>query len=99
MPFGLQDYYLQLPMSKFIWVCELSLAGLYPDRKIVGEIIFDATASHKDRFAFLAIHYPYFILFNDRNALGNTSERFQYEQLAAKKIESYAMYVNNLKEI
>ncbi|HIJ95546.1 MAG TPA: hypothetical protein HPP94_07395 [Desulfuromonadales bacterium] len=99
LPFGLQDYYLQLPMPKFIWICELSMGGFYPNKQIVGEIIFDATASHRDRFSFLAIHYPDFILFNDRDALGDAPNRFKYEHLAANTIQSYAMYINNLREI
>jgi len=99
LPMALHNYYLQLPMPKFIWVCELSMGGMYPHKQIMGEIIFDATASHKDRFAFLAIHYPGFILFNDRNALGNTKSRFKYETLPELKIQPYAMYINNLKEI
>lgn len=86
-------------MRKFIWLLELSLAGLYPQKQIVGEIIFDATANHEDRFSFLAIHYPDFILFNDRNKLGNQPGRFINFKLPASQVMPYAMYENNLKEI
>jgi hypothetical protein len=65
----------------------------------VGEIIFDATGNHEDRFSFLAIHYPDFILFNDRNILGNRPDRFVHFRLPTDKVLPYAMYVNNLKEI
>ena len=40
-------------MPKFIWVCEISTIELYKENKIIGEIIFDATANALDRFAFL----------------------------------------------
>lgn len=99
LPFDLQRNYIEMQMPKFVWVCELSLAGLYPQKQVVGEIIFDATANHEDRFSFLAIHYPDFILFNDRNKLGNRPDRFIHYRLPAAKIMSYAMYENNLKEI
>lgn len=99
LPFDLQKNYCEMPMPKFIWVCELSLEGFYPKKQIVGEILFDATANHRDRFAFLAIHYPDFILFNDRNKLGNAADRFKPFRLPVEKIIPYAMYENNLKEI
>src|SRR5208337_3542054 len=58
LPFGIQESYIQIPMPKFIWVCELSTALDYPKRQVVGEIIFDATANQRDRFSFIAFHYP-----------------------------------------
>ncbi len=99
MPFDLQKNYIEMQMPKFIWVCELTLAGLYPQKRIVGEIIFDATANHEDRFSFLAIHYPDFIIFQDRNKLGNRPDRFDHFKLPATQVLPYAMYENNLKEI
>lgn len=99
LPFDLQRNYIEMLMPKFIWVCELSLDGLYPRKQIIGEIIFDATANHEDRFSFLAIHYPDFILFNDRNKLGNQPGRFINFKLPASQVMPYAMYENNLKEI
>lgn len=99
LPYNLQRNYIEMSMPKFIWVCELSLAGLYPQKKIIGEIIFDATANHEDRFSFLAIHYPDFILFNDRNKLGNQPDRFVHFKLPTTQVIPYAMYENNLKEI
>ena len=99
LPLDMQRNYLELPMPKFIWVCELSLPDLYPHQQIIGEIIFDATANHEDRFSFLAIHYPDFILFNDRNQLGNGPNRFNHCKLPVKAVTPYAMYMNNLKEI
>ncbi len=99
LPYQLHLAYVELAMPKFIWVCELSLPEYYPHKQIIGEIIFDATANHRDRFSFLAIHYPDFILFNDRNMLGDSKERFTHDVLSVKTVGPYAMYENNLKEI
>lgn len=99
LPENLHQAYVELPMPKFIWVCELSTAAHYSSKKVVGEILFDATANHKDRFSFLAIHYPDFILFNDRNQLGDSRTRFASKVLQTERLEPYAMYENNLKEI
>ncbi|MDO9079718.1 MAG: hypothetical protein Q7U44_02890 [Desulfuromonadales bacterium] len=96
---NLHQAYVELAMPKFIWVCELSTAEHYSLKKVVGEILFDATANHKDKFSFLAIHYPDFILFNDRNKLGDSRDRFAMAEIKTDQLESYAMYENNLKEI
>lgn len=99
LPFDLQKNYVELPMPKFIWVCELSLEELYSDKRIIGEIIFDATANQHDRFAFLAIHYPDFILFNDRDELSDTPKRFIHGRLQLNELLPYEMYENNLREV
>lgn len=99
LPFDLHKNYVELPMPKFIWVCELSVSEHYPQKQVIGEMIFDATANHWDRFSFLAIHYPDFILFNDRSKLGDSPNRFALYRLPAQQILSYAMYENNLREI
>lgn len=99
IPFELQKFYLQMPMSKFLWVCELSTIDIYKNKKIIGEILFDATSNHWDRFCFLAIHYPDAIILNDRNKFGDKPDRFEYYDLPSDKSSPYAMYENNLKEI
>lgn len=99
LPEQLHLAYVELNMPKFIWVCELSTTGHYSSKKIVGEILFDATANYKDRFSFLAIHYPDFILFHDRNKLGDSTDRFSPKHLNVEQLQTYAMYENNLKEI
>jgi hypothetical protein len=99
LPFNLSSAYCTLDMPKFIWVCELSVNEFYQKGEIVGEIIFDATANHHDRFAFLSIHYPDFILLNDRNYLTNDPKRFLSGNLKEESLQSYPLYKNNLKEI
>jgi len=99
LPFGILKVYLELSMPKFIWVCEISTPDLYQDGKIAGEIIFDATASQFDRLAFMAIHYPDFLLLNDRSYLTDDPKRFTVHAVDAEDIVSYPCYVNNLCEV
>ena len=86
-------------MPKFIWVCEISTIELYKENKIIGEIIFDATANALDRFAFLSIHYPDFLLINNRDYLEDTPDRFISYKFDSDKLIPYPLYVSNLKEV
>jgi hypothetical protein len=99
LPFGLADVYCEMAMPKFIWVCEISTPELYKNREISGEIIFDATANPHDRMAFFSIHYPDFLLLNDRNCLTDDPRRFSFGRIDTEKIISYNCYVNNLCEV
>ncbi|MCB2264023.1 MAG: hypothetical protein LGR52_13980 [Candidatus Thiosymbion ectosymbiont of Robbea hypermnestra] len=90
--------YSTLPMPKFIWVAELSTRALYPDGKVLGEIVIDATANLHDRFAFLSIHYPHVLILNDRDSLsGSLASRISSIYLSEHS--AYRLYANNLKEI
>jgi hypothetical protein len=84
-------------MPKFIWICELSTKTLYPQGKILGELIWDATANHYDRYPFLVIHYPDAIIVNDRDSMVDGPERFIINVSLPNK-EAYDIYRNNLKE-
>lgn len=99
VPCGISNVYCELALPKFIWVCEISTPALFRDGKIVGEIIFDATANPHDRMAFLAIHYPDFLLLNDRDFLTDDPQRFRFGALDTDSIIPYPCYVNNLCEV
>jgi len=64
----------------------------------VGELIIDATANQFDRFAFLVIHYPDFLLLNDRTYLTDDPKRFNVHSVNTNDIISYHCYINNLHE-
>ena len=98
VPFGITNVYCEMPMPKFIWVCEISTPELYKECKIAGEILFDSTANHYDRFAFPSIHYPDFLLLNDRNFLTDDPGRFRLGDLDVDQITPYYCYINNLCE-
>jgi hypothetical protein len=94
LPHGLSRLYTRLPMPKFIWVAELSTKALYPAGQVMGEVIWDATASDEDFFSWLIIHYPERLLVNDRvSALAGITER------AFARPEPYNLYRHNLHEI
>ena len=99
VPFGIGDVYCEMAMPKFIWVCEISTPDLFKDHKIAGEILFDATANPYDRMAFLSIHYPDFLLLNNRNFLTDDPRRFNFGKLDTDQIVPYLCYVNNLCEV
>jgi len=97
IPNELHQLYLQLPMPKFVWICELSTRDLYPAGKILGEILWDATASQNDPYAFLAIHYPKAIILNDRDAMAEDPSRFLLND-PLPDADAYDIYRHNLKE-
>jgi hypothetical protein len=99
VPFNIADVYCEMPMPKFVWVCEISTPDLFKNGKIVGEILFDATANPLDRMAFLSIHYPDFLLLNDRDCLTDDPKRFKLGHLDTDEIIPYPCYVNNLCEV
>jgi hypothetical protein len=99
VPFGIAEVYCEMAMPKFIWVCEISSPDLFKDHHIAGEIIFDATANPYDRRAFLSIHYPDFLLLNNRDFLTDDPKRFNIHSVATDRIVSYPCYVNNLREV
>jgi hypothetical protein len=88
--------YAYSPMPKFIWVAELSTRDLYPTGKIVGEVIWDATANQIDPFSFLYIHYPSLLIINDRHSLSRSRDRFTEAKMA---LGPYDLYRNNLQEV
>ncbi len=97
IPNQIHQLYLQLPMPKFIWICELSTRTLYPTFKILGEIIWDATANHYDPYAFLAIHYPEAIIINNRDSMADDPSRFLIND-PLPMTDPYDIYIHNLKE-
>lgn len=99
LPFGISDVYCEMPMPKFIWVCEISTPELFRDGLIAGEIIFDATSNPKDVFSFLSIHYPDFLLLNRRDNLTHGAGNIIVHAVDSSDINPYRCYVNNLCEV
>lgn len=99
LPFGISKVYAEMSMPKFIWICEISTPDLFKKEKVVGEILFDATANQYDRFSFLSIHYPDFLLLNNRNYLTENPKRFIVHDVDTHNINDYNCYINNLCEV
>ena len=96
---GIEKIYIELPMPKFIWVVELSTVDKYKQQKAIGEIIFDSTANKYDRFSFMYIHYPGFLLINDRNKVGNDMTRFDTSEIELANISDYGIFISNLRRV
>ena len=90
---GIEKLYLEMSMPKFIWVVELSTLDKYKNKKIIGEILFDSSANKRDMLPFLSIHYPGFLLINDRSQRGSKISTFSVDDT---KITDYDMYISNL---
>ncbi len=99
LPHGVSDVYCEMAMPKFIWVCEISTPDLFRNGEIAGEILFDATANPHDRMAFLSIHYPGFLLLNNRDFLTDDPKSFMVHAIDIDQISSYYCYLNNLCEV
>jgi hypothetical protein len=95
-PDELGRIYGYFPMPKFIWVAELSTRELYSNGKILGEVIWDATANQIDPFSFLYIHYPTLMIVNDRHSLSRTRDRFTELSVG---LGPYDLYRNNLQDV
>jgi len=79
-------------------MAELSTRALYPDGKVLGEIVIDATANFLDSFAFLSIHYPGILILNDRHSLSE-SPASRTSAVNISLHNAYGLYRNNLEEI
>lgn len=88
-----------IPLPKFIWVCEISTKELYKDNKIFGEIVLDATASKHDKFnQLILLRYPNKISFKIFDEpLDRLKSRLSINRNSLET--NYEMYTNNLKEI
>lgn len=54
--------YIETLFPRFVWVCEIYSKESYCEKKVIGEIVVDATASPYDNDKILIAHYPYFIM-------------------------------------
>ena len=57
-----REHYIATLFPRFVWVCEIYSKESYCERRAIGEIVVDATASPCDEDKILIAHYPYFIL-------------------------------------
>ena len=65
------NVYTTMPLSRFIWVCELYTIDSYPD-KVIGEIIIDATAApHEKLNSLLMVNYPGYYYFKNSITYGD----------------------------
>jgi len=89
-----KDYYLSKDFEcpRYVWITELSILNIFAyDRKMLGEIILDSTASsYFEGFPFLAIHLPGVIITN-KNRLDSA------ESVGVIKVEKEHQYNHNIR--
>lgn len=89
--------YRNLPMPHFIWVCELAEFDEYRnEKKVRGEIIWDATRNAEELDGWIATHYPEKLLFDFGSPL-NLLPDIQRVPLA--DAVSYSLFNSNLHSI
>lgn len=87
--------YRNLPLPHFIWVCEISLAGVYP-KSVLGEIIWDATRNPYEPDGWIALHYPEILIVDQGSALNSQ------QQLLTIPLDShtnYPIFESNLERV
>lgn len=88
------EIYRHLPMPHFIWVCELAEVSEYQhERKVLGEIVWDATRNSREPDGWTALHYPERLLVDVGSAF-NLSQRLESYELTGS--ESYSLFASNL---
>ena len=95
----MKNLYINLKMPKFIWVCEIGTVDAYKNKKMMGEIVLDTTASIGDFNELLLIRYPGKILVklkkdNEQNL------RSKLMKMYRKEVEKeFDMLETNLMEV
>jgi hypothetical protein len=89
--------YRHLPMPHFIWVCELADFDEYRrEKKVLGEIIWDATRNAHETDGWIAAHYPE-VLFYDAGSALNLPQDIRARPL--RDGISYSLFSANLHSI
>ncbi len=92
-PHGIDRLYARLPMPRFIWLAEVASKSSFSKKKVLGEIIWDTTATPDDVMSFLVIHYPEYLIVNDVDYLGSPPNRFIIKrELNPDDEKGYDMY-------
>lgn len=94
-----KKFYSEILMPKFIWVCEIATYEKYQNKRVIGEIVLDATAARYD-------HINSTILVRIGNVIGYRCPNENFAVLV-KRLEyrmtgidiEFKLYENNLKEV
>jgi hypothetical protein len=93
-----ESIYRNIPLPHFIWVCELADAEEYRESKrVLGEIIWDATRNAYEPSGWLALHYPERLIVDRGSCLDTVIGDSIEVELGSH--ESYPLYRSNLTTI
>jgi hypothetical protein len=89
-----EQAYRQIPMPHFFWVCEIADYMEYSSsRKVLGEVIWDATRNAHEPDGWIALHLPEKLII-DQGAVLNKKQELQAWNLSEHK--SYSLFQSNL---
>jgi hypothetical protein len=92
-----EEVYRRLPMPHFIWVCEIADYAEYANqRKVVGEVLWDATRNGHEPDGWIALHYPDKLLV-DVGAAFNRPQELKAFDLGPSN--SYSLFRSNLHSL
>ncbi len=92
-----EKFYRRLPIPHFIWVCELAEVDEYrQEKKILGEVIWDATRNAHEPDGWIALHYPEVLLADVGSALNRPQ---QIVKMSLTDSISYLLFESNLQTI
>jgi hypothetical protein len=91
---SVQSIYRNLPLPHFVWVCEIADYDEYAaDRRILGEVIWDATRNAHEPDGLIALHLPEKLIYDEGSAF-NGPQSLKTLDLTGQK--SYLLLVSNL---
>jgi hypothetical protein len=89
-----EKIYRTIPMSHFIWVCEIADRHAYANtREILGEVIWDATRNAHEPDGCIALHFPENLAIDVGSALNG---RAAFKNFSLEGSNSYLLFDSNL---
>jgi hypothetical protein len=89
-----EQAYRQMPMPHFVWICEIADYVEYSSsRKVLGEIIWDATRNAHEPDGWIALHLPERLIMDHGSALNKNQDFRPYDLLMHN---SYSLFQSNL---
>lgn len=89
------ELYHNSPLPHFIWVCEISHLTMYP-KKVLGEVIWDATRNAHETDGWIALHYPEMLMLDTGSAQNMPPNLVSFP---LENSVNYPIYSNNLRDI
>ena len=94
---SVQSVYRNLPLPHFVWVCEIANYAEYSaDKKIVGEIVWDATRNANEPDGWIALHFPERLIYDEGSAF-NGSQSLKTIDITGQN--SYLIFQSNLNTL
>lgn len=89
--------YRNLPMPHFVWVCEVADFDEYAQhKKVLGEVLWDATRNAHEPNGWVALHYPEKLLVDVGSAFNQPQT---IKEFALGSTNSYSLFRSNLHSL